>query len=93
VEAQNSIRGRRVDLLAFVAHRSGDPGRFHRNLVVLDVCVPPGRVGENEPDERRSGNEPHDQEPPVEFGVHGRVRGAPTRGDTVEGGRFMRRPV
>jgi hypothetical protein len=93
VETQNSIRGRRVDLLAFVAHRGCDPRRFHRDLVVLDVRVAPGRVGENEPDERRPDNEPHDQQPPVELGVHGRVRGAPTRGETVEGGRFIRRPV
>jgi len=93
VETQNSICCRRVDLLAFVAHRSGDPGRFHRDLVVLDVCIAPGRVGENEPDERRPSNEPHDQQPPVELGVHGRVRGAPTRGETIEGGRFIRRPV
>jgi hypothetical protein len=93
VETQSSIHGRRVDLLSFVAHRGGNPGRFHRELIVLDVRVAPGGVGENEPDQCCPNDEPNDQQPPVEFGVHGRVRGAPTRGEAMEGGRFIRRPV
>jgi hypothetical protein len=93
VQAEDAVCGSGVDLLANVAHRGGDPGRFHRDLGVLDVRVTAGRIGENEPDERRPGDEPHDQQPPVELGVHGRVQGAPTRGETVEGGRFIRRPV
>jgi hypothetical protein len=93
VKAEDAVRGPGLDLLAFLAHRAGDPGRFHRDLGVLDVRVTPRRVGKDEPDERRPGDEPHDQQPPVELGVHRRVRGAPTHGETVEGGRFIRRPV
>jgi hypothetical protein len=93
VEPQDSVCHRGVDLLAFVAHRGGDPGRLHRDLVLFDVRVAPRGVGKDEPDEPCPDHEPHDQQPPVEFGVHGRVRGAPTRGETVEGGRFIRRPV
>lgn len=93
MEAQDPIRGRRVDCLSLVAHRGRDPGCFERDLIVLDVRLAPGRVGENKPHERRPDHEPNDEQPPVEFAVHRWARGAPTRGETIEGGRFIRRPV
>jgi hypothetical protein len=93
VEAQYPVGRWRIDLATFVAHRGGDPRRLHRDLLLVDVRVAARRVGKHEPDERRPDHEPHDEQPPVEFGVHERVPSAPTRGEAVEGGRFIRRPV
>jgi hypothetical protein len=42
VKAEDAVRGPGLDLLAIVAHRGRDPGRLHRDLGVLDVCVAPG---------------------------------------------------
>jgi hypothetical protein len=93
VEAQYSVGRWRIDVVPFVAHRGGNPCRLHRDLLLVDVRVAARRIGKHEPHERGPDHEPHDEQPPVEFGVHERVRGAPTRGEAVEGGRFIRRPV
>jgi hypothetical protein len=93
VEPENAVGGMRVDLLALLAEAGGDPRRLHRDLGVLDVRVAPRRVGEDQPDQSRPGHEPHDQQPPVELGVHRRIQGAPTRGEAVESGNVIRRPV
>ena len=70
-----------VDRAAGIGHRLGDPLRLALALVLHDVGLAPARIGQDEPDEARSDDQPDDEQPPVELGVHlARVQGSGARG-------------
>jgi hypothetical protein len=53
-------------------HR-GQPERLSRPFVGLDVDVASTRIGDHEPHQPGPDDEPDDEQPPIELGVH-RVR-------------------
>ena len=69
-----------VDLPAGIDHRVGDPLRLAITLGLIKVGLAAARIGHDEPDQTGPDDEPDDQQPPVELGVHlARVQGSAVR--------------
>jgi hypothetical protein len=65
-----------IDLPAGLGHRLGDPLGLAITLGFVDVDLAAARIRHDEPDQAGPDDEPDDQQPPVELGVHlGRVSG------------------
>jgi hypothetical protein len=72
MEEQESLRGVGWDLESVLCQLRGQPHRLARQLVRVDVLLAPARVHDHEPDQPGSDDEPDDEQPPVELGVHRR---------------------
>jgi len=72
VEFQQTFRGLWRDVVALVGQDRGEPGRLPMSLRIVDIHLAPTRIEDDEPDQPGSHDEPDDQQPPVEFGVHRR---------------------
>jgi hypothetical protein len=72
VQLQEPLRGVRRDVVALVGHRRGQPGGLARSLRVVHVDLAPARLDDDIPDESGPHDEPDDEQPPVELGVHRR---------------------
>jgi hypothetical protein len=74
VELEDAGRGRRADVVALLAQDGGQPEGLAWSFLVIDVLLAPARVGHHEPDQAGPDDEPDDEQPPIELGVHrGRV--------------------
>ena len=72
VEQRAGGRRLRADVVAVLAQDGRQPGRLARPLDRVDVRLAPARVHHDEPDQPGSDDEPDDEQPPVELGVHRR---------------------
>jgi hypothetical protein len=63
----------------------GDPARLAGLLRRVDIGVAPSQIGHNEPGESGAEDEPHDEQPPVELGVHRVVAGLAVREQIMRG--------
>jgi len=72
VEFKQALSGLRRNVVPLIDQDRGQPGGLAAALLVLDVHLAPTRIEDDEPDEPRPHDEPDDQQPPVEFGVHRR---------------------
>jgi hypothetical protein len=70
VELQQAVRRLGRDRPSLPAEDRRQPDRLARPLVRLDVGIASSRVGDDEPDQPGSDDEPDDEQPPVELGVH-----------------------
>jgi hypothetical protein len=73
VELEQAVDGLGVDGPAFTAQDRAQPQGLTRTLLGFDVGVASSRVGDDEPDQPGPDDEPDDEQPPIELGVH-RVR-------------------
>jgi hypothetical protein len=73
VELEQAVDGLWVDRTPLTTEHRAQPERLARSLVGLDVRVASACVGDDEPDQPGSDDEPDDEQPPIELGVH-RVR-------------------
>ncbi len=72
MEEEQALRDLRADGLPLVRQHARQPQRFARPLLVVDVDLASTRVHQHEPDQPGSHDEPDDEQPPVELGVHRR---------------------
>ena len=72
MERQQPFRDLGADLLALVGQRGRQPERLSGALVLVDVDLAPALIGDHEPDQPGSHDEPDHEQPPVELGVHRR---------------------
>jgi hypothetical protein len=72
VEFEQALRGLRADRPALVLHHGGEPERLTRSLLGVDVVLATSGVGHDEPDQSGTDDQPDDEQPPIELGVHGR---------------------
>jgi hypothetical protein len=59
-------------VVSLVGEAGRQPQRLAGELLCLQVGFTPTRVGDGVPDEARPDDEPDDEQPPVELGVHRR---------------------
>ncbi len=72
MQFQEALGGLRRDVVPLIGQDRGQPGRLARPFGVVDVDLAPARIEDDEPDEPSPHDEPDDEQPPVEFGVHRR---------------------
>ena len=72
MEQEESLRGLWADHAPFVLEHPRQPERLTRPLSVIDVDLAPARVHDDDPDEPGPDDEPDDEQPPIELGVHRR---------------------
>ena len=70
MQGEQSLGGLDRDVVALVGQGRGQPCRLPRPLDALDVFLAAPGVEDDEPDESRPHDEPDDEQPPVELGVH-----------------------
>ena len=72
MQDEHPIRGLWSDPMALVTEHAREPQRLPRSLLLIDVDVPPSGVHQHEPRDARPDDEPDDEQPPIELGVHRR---------------------
>ena len=72
MEEEQALGGLRADLVTLVRQHPRQPEGLARPLPLVDVDIAPPAVHEDEPDQPSSHDEPDDEQPPVELGVHRR---------------------
>ncbi len=72
MEDEQPVRSLRADGVSLVGEHPGQPERFSRPFVLIDIDVAPARIHQHEPGQPRPDDEPDDEQPPVELGVHRR---------------------
>jgi hypothetical protein len=72
VEFKHPAGGRRADVDAVVAEHGRQPDGLSRHLDLIDVGFASARVEDHEPDQPGPHDEPDDEQPPVELGIHRR---------------------
>ena len=70
MEQEQSIGGLRADLVAVLAQDGRQPEGLARALDGVDLGIPPARVNDDKPDKSGSHDEPDDEQPYVELGIH-----------------------
>ena len=70
MEQEQSLRGLRADLVAVLAQDGGQPEGLARALDRVDLGIPPTGVHHDKPDKSGSDDEPDDEQPYVELGIH-----------------------
>ncbi len=71
MELEHPLRDVGADVPALAVQDARQPEGLARPLDGIDVDIVPARIGDHEPDQPGSDHEPDDQQPPIEFGVHG----------------------
>lgn len=72
MEDEQPLGSLRTDVVALVGQHPREPHRLTRSLLVVDVDIPASRVHQHEPRQAAPDDEPDDEQPPVELGVHRR---------------------
>ena len=67
---EEPLRGLRTDRLTLVTEHPRQPQSLPRPLALVDVDLATSRVHQHEPGKTRPDDEPDDEQPPVELGVH-----------------------
>ena len=70
MEEQEAFGRLRADIVPVFAHHGRQPGRLARELDGIDLRFAPARVHDDEPDQPGSHDEPDDEQPYVELGIH-----------------------
>ena len=70
MEQEEPLGGFGADLVPVVAHDGGEPRSLARALDRVDLGLAPARVHDDEPDQPGSHDEPDDEQPYVELGIH-----------------------
>ena len=70
MQHQEPIRGLGTDVVAFVHQDSREPGRLARPFHGVHLRLTPPRVQDDEPDQPGSHDEPDDEQPYIELGIH-----------------------
>ena len=70
MEDEEPLRCLGADRLALVGEHPGQPEGLPGSLPLIDVDLAPTRVHQHEPGKTRPDDEPDDEQPPVELGVH-----------------------
>ena len=70
MEQEQSIGGLRADLVAVLAQDGGQPEGLPRALDGIDLGIPASRINNDKPDQSGSHDEPDDEQPYVELGIH-----------------------
>ncbi len=74
VQHQQALGRLGRDVVALLAEDRREPQRLARQLLGVDVGLAPAGVGDDEPHQAGARDEPDDEQPPIELGVHrGRV--------------------
>ena len=72
MELQEALDRRGAEIVTLVLEHARQPKSFTGPLGLVDVDLAPTRVHQHDPDEARPDDEPDDEQPPVELGVHRR---------------------
>jgi len=72
MEDEHPLGGVGADPMAFVSEHPREPEGFPRSFLIVDVDVASSRVHQHEPRDPRPDDEPDDEQPPIELGVHRR---------------------
>jgi len=56
--------------MTFIAQHPGEPEGLTRPFLLIDVDLAATRIHQHEPRDPRPDDEPDDEQPPVELGVH-----------------------
>jgi hypothetical protein len=72
MEGQETLRDLRTDVDTVVLERPRQPEGLAQPLSIVDIDLTPPRVHDDDPDEPGPDDEPDDEQPPVELGVHRR---------------------
>jgi hypothetical protein len=67
---EEPLGGFRADLVAILAQDGGEPEGLTRALDGVDLGIPPARIDDDQPHESGSDDEPDDEQPYVELGIH-----------------------
>ena len=70
VEAQDLFDSIGADRLSGIGQDRRDPACLAGLFGSVDIRIAPGQVGHDQPGERSTDDEPDDEQPPVELGVH-----------------------
>ena len=70
MEHEQSLRRLRADRLTLVAEHPRQPQGLPGSLPLIDVDFAAACVHQHEPRKTRPDDEPDDEQPPVELGVH-----------------------
>jgi hypothetical protein len=72
VEQEESLGRLGADGVSLVLEELREPGGLARPLGVVDIDLAPPRIRDHDPDQPGPDDEPDDEQPPVELGVHRR---------------------
>lgn len=72
MEREHALGGLGGDVVALVGQRRRQPEGLASPFLIVDVDVSSSLIGEHERDQPGSDNEPDDEQPPIELGVHRR---------------------
>ena len=70
MQEQESLGGLGAHVVAVVVHDGGQPGGLLWPLDGIDLGLAPTGVHDDEPDQPGSHDEPDDEQPHVELGIH-----------------------
>lgn len=70
MEHEEPLGGIRADLVAILVQDGREPEGLARALDGVDLGLPPARIEDDQPDESGSDDEPDDEQPYVELGIH-----------------------
>ena len=70
MEEQQPLRCLGTDLVPVLGHHGREPGCLARELDRVDLRLSSARVHHDEPDQPGSHDEPDDEQPDVELGIH-----------------------
>jgi hypothetical protein len=70
---------------AGIGQDRGDPASLAGLFGSVDIRVAPSQIGHHEPGESGAQDEPHDEQPPVELGIHRVVAGLAVREEIMRG--------
>ena len=72
MEQEQAVGCLGTDVVAVLGHDHGQPGRLARTFDRVDLRLAPARVHDDEPDQPGAQDQADDQQPDIEFSVHGR---------------------
>ena len=72
MEDEQALGGVRADRMTLLGQHPRQPERLPGSFLLVDVVVAPSSVHQHEPRDPRPDDEPDDEQPPVELGVHRR---------------------
>ncbi len=70
MEQEQSLSGLWADLVAVLTQDRGQPQGLARALDGVDLGISPARIHDHKPDKSGSHDEPDDEQPYVELGIH-----------------------
>jgi len=70
MELQHPFGGLGRHGVALLVEDRRQPERLPGSFLRVDLALAPPGIGDDEPDQARSHDEPDDEQPPVELGIH-----------------------